>query len=220
MQKPLSIDPERDTLFACVCDGMGGPGNGAQASRLVLENLKGHPNPTTEEQLRAVILNAQEDLCNFAILHPEVAGLGATIAGISIATHHVLAFNVGDSRVYRLRGGYLQLITKDHSMVQQLVDAGQLSEGDVRKHPERNVVTSALVGQANASQPELCSVRDLDTFATYLICTDGLWEALSIDEMEECLAAGAEAGAGDLAAAALAAGATDNVTFILAEVKR
>lgn len=214
MDEPAMLSFAGESGLFAVVDGMGGMGGGGAARDVVLRELPGLRSPERlEEELAAISRAIRQESGR----QPEFAHMGATIAGLWLKGGAAWAFNCGDCRVYQARSGYLQKLTHDHSFVQELVDSGSLEEWEMRFHPRKNIVTSAL------------DVDDLDPAvyereirvqpgAVFLICSDGLWEALSTEEMEACLAASIETAAERLVAGAKQAKAKDNFSFILLDV--
>lgn len=203
-----------------VADGMGGHDSGDVASRIVVEEcsvLVGRPFVTIED--------LQECFSRAATRMRDVlAGRsgGATVTGAAIARHddaaYWLVFNIGDSRVYRLVDGEMKQVTVDHSVVQELLDAGSLSADEASVHAERHVVTRALATDSS-SEPDywmIPATRD----DRLLICSDGLTDELTDAEIQTVLATVPEAqeAAEVLVAAALEAGGRDNVSVIVVDV--
>ena len=167
-----------------------------------LRNATGYAN-------YAIHRKSQED--------PRCNGMGATLTGAAVNGDGLAFVQVGDSRGYVIRGGEIKLATKDQSLVQQLVDVGQISEQEAETHMFRNVILQALGAQGELS-PASCRVT-LKRDDLVLLCSDGLSGKLRAEEMRELIA---QAG-GDLAAAcgllvdeANARGGEDNITVILA----
>jgi protein phosphatase len=145
---------------------------------------------------------------------PEWLGPGAPPAGVAPAT----VAHVGDSRIYRWRGGRLDCLTRDHSWVQEQVDAGRLAEAEARTHPRRHLLTRALTGSPTPVTD--IGVVPLEPGDRLLLCTDGLPLALRDDEIEAIVGGtyGSEPGAtacDALVSAANLAGAPDNVTVMV-----
>ena len=210
----LAIPP----LFA-VADGMGGHGAGDLASRLAVDTLTaaGRQRPLSPEGVLAAL-----DGANRAIVTYEGArGMGTTITGLALLEtsggDHLMVFNVGDSRVYRLSGGQLEQVTVDHSEVQELVKAGVITRDQARIHPRRNIVTRAL-GTMPASRPDYWLLPAV-AGDRYLICSDGLYTEVPDEHIQSLLSAGSPQSAADsLVAAAEVAGGHDNVTVIVIDV--
>ena len=121
---------------------------------------------------------------------------------------------MGDSRIYRLRGGRLEQITQDHSLVAELVRAGLITAGEARNHPRRNIITRAL-GTQGDNTPDVLAA-DAKSGDIWLLCTDGLTGMVPDDEIERTLLSlPLEEAADRLIELALQAGGSDNVTLIL-----
>jgi PPM family protein phosphatase len=202
-----------------VADGMGGHGSGDVASRLAVEVLARcvELRPLFTE----AVLHALEE-ANLAIIgHEGPNRMGTTITGVAgletAGGDHLMVFNIGDSRVYRLAGDRIEQLTVDHSEVQELVLAGVLTREQARTHPRRNVVTRAL-GSAPVVPADhwLLPVIGGDRF---LICSDGLFGELPDEVILPLLAVGpAQQAAEALVAAADDAGGRDNITAVVLDI--
>ncbi|WP_418908628.1 PP2C family protein-serine/threonine phosphatase [Glutamicibacter endophyticus] len=130
----------------------------------------------------------------------------------------LLLVNVGDSRGYRLRNGQLVQLTRDHSAVQEMVDAGQITEAEARNHPHRNLITRAL-GAGADSHPDTTVLRPR-VGDRYLLCSDGLSGELSVESIAELLISyrNRDAAAAALVSAAVEAGGRDNVAVVVVDV--
>jgi protein phosphatase/serine/threonine-protein phosphatase Stp1 len=208
-----------DAGLWAVADGAGGHGAGDVASQAVAEALSGLPR-----QLSASELLAQVRL-RLTAVHAELqqraaaAGpariLASTVAVLLARGGHFAALWAGDSRIYLLRGGVLKRVTRDHSVVQEMVDAGTLTEAEAESHPQANVITRAI-GARGELQLDKLSDRILPGDA-FLLCSDGLFKALPEELIGERLRSGA--GAADLVAEAVASGARDNVTAVVVRAR-
>jgi serine/threonine protein phosphatase PrpC len=198
-----------------VADGMGGHGAGDVASALAIEALI---SCARSRPLSADAVLAALEAANRAIIaRDEADGMGTTVTGLALIEAadggHLMVFNVGDSRVYRLAGGRFDQVTVDHSEVQELVLAGVLTREQARTHPRRNVVTRALGGDPVLRAdhwllPALSGDR-------YLLCSDGLYSELSDEAIVGQLAIDdAQRAAAALVAAANDAGGHDNITAV------
>ena len=208
----------RPPLYA-VADGMGGYGAGDVASAVAIETLTGcaaQPALSVEAVLAAL------DDANRAILaRDEAEGMGTTVTGLACLEtaggEHLMVFNVGDSRVYRLAGDRLEQVTVDHSEVQELVMAGVLTREQARTHPGRNVVTRAL-GSAPAVLADHWLLPAIGG-DRYLLCSDGLFGELPDGVIGRLLAIGdPQHAATALVAAAEDAGGHDNITVIVVDI--
>lgn len=220
MSRVASVKSEGDRLVFMVADGMGGHTKGELASNAVLTVFKErYKELDTAANIHNAIRLAKETLNRLAEKDPGSLGLGTTIAGMVFSDTSAFLINCGDSRVYEAKGP-LRKITKDHSLVQELVDDGTITEQDMRTHPQKNIVTSAVIGDLTSSPPRY-SLEELSVKKgqRFLLCSDGLWESVSQPDMAECLGLGdIKAGVECLLRHALDAGASDNVSIILLEV--
>jgi PPM family protein phosphatase len=220
-------------LVLVVSDGMGGALAGDVASRMAVETvrdmLSGEEDdegdaPCDPEAPLVDCLRNATDYANFAIHRrsqedPRCSGMGATLTAAAVGADGVSLLQVGDSRGYVIRGGQIKLATKDQSLVQQLVDVGQISEQEAETHMFRNVILQAL-----GAQPELQPVTGrVRVFRgdILLLCSDGLSGKLRAEDMLR-IVNGAE---GDLARAcdelideANERGGEDNITVVLARL--
>ncbi|WP_182915813.1 PP2C family protein-serine/threonine phosphatase [Massilia cavernae] len=181
--------------IACfvVADGAGGHVGGEVASRLAVESVLGSfaGNPAFgAAALRAMVEQAGERIVSDKQAAPGREDMSTTIAALLVdqqAGQAVWA-HLGDTRVYLFRGGRLHSVSKDHSLTQQLIDAGYASTGQLRTHPQRNVLYAALGagGDTSAAVSEETTVSPGDAF---LLCSDGLWEWVHDDDMERTLQA-------------------------------
>lgn len=201
-----------DIRLWAVADGMGGHLNGDIAAETVAEAL-GRVENGTAGAVRKAISSANRRLVDAAEGSVDRAS-GATVVALLLGEGRYECLWAGDSEVWRLRGGALAKLTRDHSVVEELVQAGLLANADRRSHPQANIVTRA-VGVDDVVQVDSVA-GDLEDGDLFLICSDGLTGALAEQELETIVAAGSlDAIADALLDRALAEGASDNVTFIL-----
>jgi len=208
--------------LAVLADGMGGYNAGEVASHLcchaVHENLRSLLSQRGIDLRRAVIraLDAANDrILADAQAHPAHRGMATTAVVVLVQGARLTVGHVGDSRLYRLRQGQMAQITRDHSLVQEHVDAGLLSAEGARSTGYRNLVTRAL-GVAPWVEVEVAE-HVVQPGDTYLLCSDGLSDMLTEAEMARMLRhAGPPPQAAEaLIAAANAAGGRDNITVAL-----
>ena len=204
-----------------VADGAGGHDAGEVASGLIATALDSiPPELSAEETLTQVRMRMA---ATHAALRERAArqghGVIASTVVVLIARHgHFACLWAGDSRAYLLRDGALARVTRDHSLVQELVDCGEITDAEAENHPRANVITRAVGSEAD--MVELDKVTDrLADGDRFLLCSDGLSKELSDAEMLEILRAdGPELAAERLVQAALARKARDNVTVVVLEV--
>jgi len=204
-----------------VADGMGGHAAGDLARDIVLAALAAvdHEGATAVD-VRSAVGAANATILEHANTHPEQAGLGTTVCGALLIEADEgarwLVFNVGDSRAYLWHEAQLLRITRDHSEVQELVDAGVLTDTQARTAPNRNVITRA-VGQLPPPVVDFFTVP-AGRGELLLLSSDGLTSELDDDEIRRIVAGQGDRSrlAGDLVAAAEAAGGQDNISVIVA----
>lgn len=203
-----------------VADGMGGHQMGEIASRTVLEVFRQrYKDIENEDDISDVVFFAKDALDRLAGDDNLRYGMGTTVSGIFFAYNEFFVFNCGDSRVYLLRDGALERLTKDHSLVQELVDLGTITESEMRFHPQKNIVTSAVVADVHGGLPDVdAKAMKMSDDSTFLICTDGLWESMGREEMEECFR-DMEKTVECLLKGAIAGGGRDNISAIVVRIR-
>ncbi len=220
-----------ESVLLVVSDGVGGAEAGEVASGMVVEDLptmlatrlgqEGLP-ADREDWMKRAALAISDGIREAATGRPGIAGMGATVSALWIHKASAVWLQAGDSRIYRLRQGELQQVTRDQSVVGRLRAAGQLTEEEARRHPYRHVIDQCLGGTGAPVQPEAGSL-DITAGDVFLLCSDGLSDGLWDREIGEgmMLVAGglppAEA-ARAFIARALAAAARDNITVVVARV--
>ena len=170
-------------------------------------------------RLRDAIRRAHDAMLNAIRDDFSLQGMGTTVAGLLVRDGIAAVAHVGDSRIYRLRGSEMRLLTRDHTWVNEQVMAGFLTEDQARTHPLRNVVTRALGGEAEVAVD--VSEVELRKGDLYLICSDGLTTMLTDPEIKSRLASGKPLDeiCRTLIAAANERGGVDNITVVIARVQ-
>jgi PPM family protein phosphatase len=200
-----------------VADGMGGAQAGEVASRLATEAFEqGLPDSGSPEQrLAERVREANRRIYDRSRAETGRAGMGTTLTAAYLDDAHVAIAHVGDSRAYLFRDGELSRLTQDHSLVDELVRRGKLTEEQAAEHPQRSIITRAL-----GPEPEV----EVDTWSypvragdVLMLCSDGLTSMVSEDQVAEVLrnAESLDAAADGLIAEANEAGGRDNITVIL-----
>lgn len=216
-----------DAGLAVVADGMGGHPAGAEASALAVETffreVLGHSPPSSNgawgERMLEGVESAHRRLMEEGHLNPARRGMGTTLTALHVSPDTGVAtlVHVGDSRAYRLREGSLTRLSRDHTWVQEQVDAGNLRPGVARVHPMAHVLTRVVGGSEDLPEPQLRH-EQTDVGDLYLLCTDGLTTHLTDDTIREILMASPDSPekvATSLVQAANEGGGTDNVTVVL-----
>jgi len=218
-----------DRFPACLVaiDGLGGYDGGAEAARIIASVFEKATRDGAfgvalniiddEAALREIMRTASNHMSDEANKNPALREMGAAFAGVLIRENTALAFNCGDCRAYRILHGDLERLTRDHSVVQELFESGVINEDEMRSHPSKNIVTSAV--SANfVTPPELYVTSALRVEADeYFICSDGVWEALSASALTAILRGPFPNSAQSLRDALIDAGCRDNISFIWAK---
>jgi protein phosphatase len=205
-----------------VADGMGGHAAGDVASKMVTDNLRGVDN---HDKLSALVndvedrvLDANRRLYAMAAVGDGNKIIGCTVAALLANGRHCVCAWAGDSRVYRMRGGTLEQITRDHSEVEELLERGEISKESASAHAAQNIVTRAVGGAEQLFlEYTVHEIRDGDRF---LICSDGLYKELPDEKLVEQLGNPSCVDAcDDLLDTALAGECADNVTAIVVDFR-
>ena len=211
---------EDGRVIALVCDGMGGARAGNVASTMAVERfmerfaVEDRALPEEEQMLRAAAL-ANQEVFRRSIQDESCTGMGTTMVAALTGRGEAVILNEGDSRAYHINSGGIVLVTRDHSLVEDLVERGELTREQARSHPNKNLITRAL-----GADPELMAdcFRQPMTHGDYLLlCSDGLSNMINEQEMlYEVIHGGApEDCCQRLLDIALGRGAPDNVTVVL-----
>lgn len=204
-----------------VADGMGGYEAGELASAAAIGAFAGleGQDAVTIAELKAAYRSAGDNV--MAIGSGGRTSAGTTLSGVAIAENqgagYWLVINVGDSRTYRFAQGKLEQVSVDHSLVQEMVDAGDLRAEDAGRHAERNVVTRAL-GAGGVSEPDFWMLPAA-AGDRIVVCSDGLSGELGVETMQAILGSTSDpaAAAQLLVAAAVDHGGRDNVTVVVVD---
>lgn len=210
-----------------VADGMGGHEAGDVASRIVVEEFaalaeRGYDATQGPAAVAGTLESAQRRIRDHAGEHAGARSPGTTVVAALLVddegTPSWLLVNLGDSRIYAVMDGRLRRVSTDHSVVQELVDAGQITEAEAAEHPDRHVITRALGGpRLEPADQFLVAVDDVDRL---LLCTDGITGLVDDATIAEVLADAPDPrdAADRLVAEALRAGGDDNATAVVVDV--
>lgn len=201
-----------------VCDGCGGYAGGNIAAQTVLEFIsKEDPGNLSNQTYLAKVLND----CQMAVMKkkeeiPSLSKMCTTVAGCVFCSDSILLFHSGDSRVYRFDQWGISKMTKDHSVVQEMIDMGTITSEEALKHPRRNVITRCI--GINGEPPEIyVSHTSLNSGKKYLLCSDGLWESVSESQIIELVGSNMSLQqiVDELVQMALRQGSNDNISACL-----
>lgn len=203
----------------CVCDGMGGHAAGEVASSIAVETIaKTAPHTADPALLGAAIEAANAAVIEAALNGLGKPGMGCTATAAYIEGNTIAIAHVGDSRAYLLHEGTLIRVTRDHSYVEELVDAGEITADEARVHPNRSVITRAL-GSDPAMYADHFSLN-IEEGDRLILCSDGLSSMIPDGEIENIAtqSSTAQICTDNLVDAALAAGGSDNCTVVVVDV--
>ena len=214
--------------LAVVCDGMGGVAGGEIASRIGCETFFNFPiyrdgiKPfnagSNRKRLERLIQLANNNIREFARHHPRYEGMGTTVSALLFLEDKIVVAHVGDSRIYRLRNGKLKRLTKDQTLLEHLLAAGQIAPEEAFGHPSGHILMQ-VVGASPQLKRIHTLVDDLVAGDFYLACSDGLSDFVNDDEIQDLVSVEPfEQVCENLVGLALQRGGRDNVTVIAADV--
>lgn len=210
--------PERGLWV--VADGMGGHSAGDVASQMLVTKLKGIDSSDRfsafVDDVEDRVFDVNRRLYDMSHQGEEVKVVGTTLAAVLARGDHVVTMWVGDSRVYRVREGAIEQLTKDHSEVEELIAKGELDEESAKDHPAANIVTRAVGGLDHVFVD--VDLHALSNGDRYVICSDGLYKDLEDDEIGHIASEGSCVDASRaLVDMALERECLDNVTVVVVE---
>ncbi len=204
-----------------VCDGMGGHKGGEIASRLAVETISNYfkklsSSYNISEEINKSLVAANTSIILKAAEDPELTDMGSTVVLVLIKNGLAYYTSLGDSRIYKIRDGAIQQITKDNSLVQQMVDSNIITEDEAKDHPKKNVITKAL-GTNEELEPEIYEPIELQVSDKLILCSDGLTAHVDEEEIFELSENNPpQEAAQKLVELANERGGTDNITFQMA----
>lgn len=205
-----------------VADGMGGHAGGEIASSLAIKGISRLHNATNSsaeitEKFLEEVAQINSAIEQAVIENPDLTGMGTTLTALITTEEKIALLHIGDTRCYRIRKNKITQLSTDHTLIQELLGQRAITENEIKTHPQRSLLTQALMGRDDL-QPEIV-LNDAKLGDRFLLCSDGLTgeisegellAALTIDDREVALET--------LMKSVLAAGAPDNVTIIVADL--
>ena len=209
-----------------VADGMGGHAAGEVASRIAVQVLH-RLTPTLtatdidEDSVSDLLMHSlhsiDEEIAAVAEEEIEKRGMGTTLTALLFRDNHIALLHVGDSRCYRLRGSSLEQLSNDHTVIQELLDQGAISEAEAAEHPQRSMLTQALRGDGDVTP--VLQVYEVKKGDRFLLCSDGLSGVLTEKEIKIGLKkSDKDEAVKFLVDATYVNGAPDNVTVLIADI--
>jgi serine/threonine protein phosphatase PrpC len=209
-----------------VADGMGGHAGGEVASKIAVQTLAKLQSvlddpeidvDSREDLLLNITHEIDSEIARQSKKNSKLIGMGTTLTALHLEGKDAELLHVGDSRCYRYRGGKLTQLSYDHTVMQELIDQGRLTPEEVFDHPQRSVLTQALMG--NSAVDPVLVVYPVELGDHFLLCSDGLTSVLSEFEILEIIrSVEAEELVAQLINATKAKGAPDNITILWARV--
>jgi serine/threonine protein phosphatase PrpC len=210
-----------DALLLIVADGLGGHNAGEVASNLAVKEIQGsikkHYGSTDDHKkiLAKAIGKANREIFDLAAANPGYSGMGTTVVAVLVKGNKAVAVNVGDSRAYLISDNGIRQITKDHSLVQSLLDMDAIDEEEALGHPQKNVVLRSL-GTKETVDGDFIEVG-LNDGELLMLCTDGITDTLTDSQISGIIQKddGLEVIARKLVEACLKGETKDNITVVL-----
>lgn len=177
-----------EVILLAIADGVGGLQMGYAAAEETLKVLSSINHPDVDRmQIRNIV-----EVVNKSVLQKQrelnlLNGLRTTLAAIYLDAKSSYVFNAGDSRVYRFRNESIELLSKDHSVVQNLLDTGEITEEQAYSHPKRNVITKCIGDEERVNARIIDFSDDVKSGDIFLLCSDGISDCMRNDEMKEIL---------------------------------
>ncbi len=218
------LDEERNAAVIVVCDGMGGAKAGNIASAIAADSFMELAKKCLDEenniidimqQMSEAVREANRQVYEKSVGDPECSGMGTTLVASIITGGGAIIVNVGDSRAYHVSSERIKQITKDHSVVEDMIDRGDLKRSEANSHPNRNLITRAL-GTSLDTEPDIFFLN-LQSGEYLMLCSDGLSNVVNENLLKSEIISGADiqTKCERLIKAAIDKGAPDNVTAVL-----
>jgi len=214
-----------DQFFCLAADGIGGAAAGAVASQIFAEStietfggISDRSGKEIKQHVQKAFRLANDNILQHVNQNPDHQGMGCTAELLAFSDDGFIVGHIGDSRTYCLRNKQLEQLTRDHTIVQQQLEAGLITRDKIKQHPLRNVIFRSL---GLAGEVELDVLKgQAHSEDLFLLCSDGLTDMVSDDHICDILRTGADIDykVEDLIAAAKSAGGNDNITVVLAAV--
>jgi protein phosphatase len=233
-QEMAKFSDDEGHLFL-VADGIGGHQGGEHASALAIQTLENfflntlkwflHARESEEKavisELESAFNEADHKVMDEASAHAELTGMGTTVSMAYILESELFVAHAGDSRCYLYRGGELHQLTRDHTVVQEMLSQGLLAAEQLKKHPMRHVITNAIGGNESGVEAEVHKLA-IEHDDLILLCTDGLTDMMSDARIAKIVGSerNLETACQMLVSEANEAGGRDNITVVLARYER
>ena len=208
-------------LLLAVADGMGGHAKGEEASKIALNTITKTVIPQLNDNIPYTdlldqgIKNANQAILDYTVEHPETKGMGTTSVCAVVKDNEVHLVNLGDSRAYVVSNDEIRRVTKDHSLVQELVDKGVITEEETRTHPQKNVISRAIGINADIESDTMR--LKLASDESLLLCCDGVIAHLTDEDIHKTIieSSDPDAACQNIVNLANERGGSDNISLII-----
>ncbi|MDR0836587.1 MAG: protein phosphatase 2C domain-containing protein [Tannerella sp.] len=181
-----------DRRLFIVCDGVGGSEKGEIASELACDSFETYFNTFLEEGdnpseafIQKAVRYTESRFDEYVKHNPEAQGMATTFALLYIGNKGITVAYAGDSRIYQFRDGQIIFKTEDHRLVNSLVKLGKITEEEAERHPQKNVITKAIIGSEHITSADVQLITDLEPGDMFFLCTDGVTETFTDRELEK-----------------------------------
>lgn len=177
-------------VFAVVCDGMGGAAEGALASSEAVKTIKSHvaerfndgmSDISVKSLLVSAVESANKSVYDLSLTDEKYEGMGTTVVAALVANSYVYIAHAGDSRAYKISGEAVTQLTRDHSVVQRMIETGQITAQEAEAHPDKHIITRALGVDENI-RVDFCQ-ESFDSGDLLILCSDGLTNYIEPDDL-------------------------------------
>ena len=193
---PLSELANPGQRLFMVCDGVGGAEKGEVASALACDSFQTFfstfldgDNPS-EEFINKAVHYTESRFDAYVTQYPEAHGMATTITLLYVDETGITIAHIGDSRIYQFREGRIIYETEDHSLVQTLVNIGEITKEEAAVHHQNNIITRALSGATNSVNADVAFIKDIQDGDVFLLCTDGVTDCFSNEKLSSLFASG------------------------------
>lgn len=187
----IELSEKNGGLLAVLCDGVGGDHGGDLAARIALKSaihfFAASDSIDYLDRVKLAIEGSNSFVLNHSSASAPIKNMATTLEMIFIKDHLAYWGHIGDSRIYHLRSNRLTQLTKDHSLVQKLLDEGYISQKQSENHPQKNVIIKAL-GEGESIEPDISKVKFNESESNrFFLCSDGVSNLISNSELEKIL---------------------------------
>ena len=191
---PLSELANSGQRLFMVCDGVGGSEKGEVASALACDSFQTFFNTFLNEEepsedfINKAVHYAESRFDEYVAQHPDAKGMATTMTLLFVGTSGVTIAHIGDSRIYHFREGQIIYETEDHSLVNSWVQLGIITKEEASFHPQKNVITKAIMGAENSVNADVVFIADVHEGDVFFMCTDGVTECFSNENLNTLFA--------------------------------